>query len=346
MVQRSATATGITICPYCGQPIGQQEHQQILRKEKEQSDEQRAALKAEIGDAYKLEIEDAEEKSRILAEQLEQAHEAEAKVPELVEERLSAERERITAEAEKEAKREAEELRKSLHLRDEKLERSEQAAESLRKQLQESRSPQETGGLAEEELARELSKIFPRDEVTRISKGKSGADVLQKVMDEGIDCGAILYECKDAKTFSPDWVAKLATDKTEYGAAYALLVSTAQPKESDGFTVVNGIPVVHPRFVFQLVPIVREALVQAKRAEVSGEGSGHKLEELIIFLNGPGFTDRMKGMTRAITGLETIQRREKRAHDKNWKEQSKMHALANKQASDVETEITKILVAR
>ena len=346
MAQRNASAIGMTICPYCGQPIGQKESQQILSKEEERFAVQRAALVEKVGAAHRHEVEEAEEKRRLLTVQLQEARDEAGRVPEMVAAQVEAERERVKADALKESSHQLETMRTSLALKEQQLARSENSAENLRRQLEESHAPHETGGISESQLEQQLTKMFPRDCIERISKGRSGADVKQMVMDGAVECGIILYECKDTRNWQSTFVAKLANDKAEYKAAYAILVSTAAPAKGDGFALVEGIPVMHPKFVEHIVPIVREALVRAKTAELSGESAGEKFEELLIFLNSPDFANRMKGAAKAIQDLESLQLQEKRAHERVWGKQATLHAQAEKHVYEVQTEISRILVRR
>ena len=346
MAQSNVRSVGLTICPYCRQPIGQKEQQQILDKEEERSALQRAALVEEVGDAHRREGEEAEEKRRLLTVQLEEARDQAGRVPEMVAEQVEAERERVKAEALRESNHQLETMRRSLELKEQQLARSENSAENLRRQLEESHAPHETGGISESELEQQLTRMFPRDRIERISKGQSGADVKQMVMDGAVECGIILYECKDTRNWQSTFVARLAIDKAECKAAYAILVSTAAPAKSDGFALVDGIPVMHPKFVEHIVPIVREALVKAKTAELSGENAGEKFEELLLYLNSPDFANRMKGAAKAIQDLESLQLQEKRAHERVWGKQATLHAQAGKHVYEVQTEISRILVRK
>ena len=347
MTQTRTESEDPGVCPYCGHPIVRRVVEQIRAREQQE----KARVTAEVESAQRATLREAEQAREKLAADLQAAQEREKQMPQLVEERVAQERERISAEAESAQQtelREAEQARngleQQLRLIQDRLERSQKTAGSLQRQLEESRAPHETGGLAEEELERVLKDLFRTDDISRISKGASGADVSHHVMDDGVDCGVILYECKNTKTWQSSYVSKLRNDRTEAGAAYAFLVSTVFPAKAEGLHVEEDIPIVHPRYVPHVVPLIRDALVKAKRAEVSGQNAGYKLEDLLSFLTGDGFTNRVKEMTTALIKLEDLQQSERRSHERVWKKQSGLVKLAHTRLDQVDTEISKILM--
>lgn len=353
-------------CPYCGQPIGRDELGRIEEHEHKRLEAAVAQANAEAEGRHQSEMEDVTGQLRTAKQQIDN-------LPNLLEQKLEEERVRLAAEAkldqedrikeledrvseaEGNAKEEAEgrvtelkdqnnRLIKSFTLIEDQLARSEKGAEDLQRQLQKTRAPHETGGLAEEELERQLRAEFPRDHIQRTPRGASGADLAQHVSEEGVDCGDILYECKDTKTWQPTFVSKLAKDKTNVGAAYAILVSTAMPPKSDGLAVLDGVTVVQPRFVIDLVRIVRDALVIAGKGKAASQDSGYKGEELLLFLQSPDFTNKVKAALRAVGELETLQTQEKRRHELLWQKQTAAQANVRKQINDVQTEVTRIIV--
>lgn len=361
-----ASTPSLAQCPYCGQPIGKTEQESIKQREQDR-------LGAALEEARKQIDEDHQGQVSALASQLHEAQEAAAKLPELVEQRLGEEKERLKADLSKEyesralslesdlataqekarldveetvraLRSESEATGKSLNLMQEQLRRSQKSAEDLQRQLEQTRAPHETGGLAEDELERQLRHEFPSDHVQRTPKGVPGADVSQRVWEEGLDCGVILYECKDTKSWGAGFVSKLASDKTAAGAAYAILVSTAGPPKSNGFAVLDGVTIVQPRFALDLVRIIRDTLVIAKKSQSAGQNSGFKAEELLSFLQSPDFVNKVKAALKAIGELESLQSREQRAHELLWKRQTVAQATVRKQIIDVETEITRIIV--
>ena len=77
-----------------------------------------------------------------------------------------------------------------------------------------------------------LRQMFQSDEVIEIKKGQRGADCLLIVKNAiGRPVGKILFESKDTKTFSSDWVPKLKNDAMTANADISVLVTTSWPAD-------------------------------------------------------------------------------------------------------------------
>ena len=86
-----------------------------------------------------------------------------------------------------------------------------------------------------------LSRTFPHDIITEVSKGIRGADCVQTVVNNMMQqCGKIIFECKRAKTFSEPWIQKLKQDQVEAGADIAVIVSEVFPRGLDSFGEYSG----------------------------------------------------------------------------------------------------------
>jgi len=49
---------------------------------------------------------------------------------------------------------------------------------------------------------------------------------------------------------------------------------------------------------------------------------------------------------RAVEDLEDLQTKERRAHDRNWEEQTRLHKTVRNSSSDIQTDIGGILAGR
>ena len=79
-------------------------------------------------------------------------------------------------------------------------------------------SQQLQGEAGEDELESILRATFPCDDIAPVPQGIRGADLHQIVVDARASrCGAILWECKNAKNWSDGWIAK--PKKTSRGRA-------------------------------------------------------------------------------------------------------------------------------
>ena len=196
--------------------------------------------------------------------------------------------------------------------------------------------------MQEDQLVELLRAEFPRDRVNRI-QGRSGADVEHEVFQDGQRCGVVVYESKNVQSWQAAFIPKLNNDKTTYGADYAVLVTTAFPPRQRDFCVVDGVPVIHPRLFVNLVRIIRQSLVDIKFHELSFEERGLKLEQLMIYLSGPDFKNKMQSTFKAIDKLEEMQQKERRAHEKSWKDEAFLLRSIRSSSSDIQNEVRAIL---
>src|SRR4029077_1196872 len=73
----------------------------------------------------------------------------------------------------------------------------------------ENKTAEELGEGAEVDLFESLKREFPEDDIRRVPKGSSGADIIHVVMLCGKKCGTIIYDSKDHDQFRSEHVTKL-----------------------------------------------------------------------------------------------------------------------------------------
>ena len=78
------------------------------------------------------------------------------------------------------------------------------------KQVAEQGSQQLQGEILELDIENALRSGFPFDTVEEVKKGERGSDIRQVVNEQFyLNCGLILWECKNAKTYQASWRGKL-----------------------------------------------------------------------------------------------------------------------------------------
>lgn len=87
------------------------------------------------------------------------------------------------------------------------------------KQLQK-KTVNELGDGAEIDLFEALRESFPGDKITRIPKGRAGADILHEVLYKGESWGKIICDSKNCQGWQNAFVAKLRQDQVEAGAEH------------------------------------------------------------------------------------------------------------------------------
>src|SRR4029453_11272947 len=168
-----------------------------------------AGLKNQVKDQAK----DLEEARRLELSMRKREREFERKQQELeltVAREIDKERTRLVTETQ-------ERLAEEQRLKDVEKERQltdmrRQIEDLKRKAEQGSQQVQGEAGGQERETA--LGRAFPGDEIPPVAQGVPGADLHQVVVDpRGARCGAVLWECKNAKNWSEGWIAKLKEDQ-------------------------------------------------------------------------------------------------------------------------------------
>ena len=70
----------------------------------------------------------------------------------------------------------------------------------------------------------------------------------------------IIWESKNTKTWSDDWIVKLKIDQRSIGANFPILVTVALPKGVSSFAFVDGVWVTHPQYVIPVTRLIRNQL--------------------------------------------------------------------------------------
>jgi hypothetical protein len=185
-------------------------------------------------------------------------------------------------------------------------------------------SQQLQGEAGEDQIETILRARFPMDDITAIGQGVRGADIHQTVVDpRGARCGAILWECKNAKHWSDSWIGKLKEDQRTYRAEMAVLVTTALPKDCTRFTMIDGVLVTDFASAGALASILRTSLLQLAQARLAASTKEEKLELLYRYLSGVEFQQRVEAVVDAFTAMRRDLDAERRAAERQWARRAK-----------------------
>lgn len=211
-----------------------------------------------------------------------------------------------------------------------KLLEKEKQIEGLRKSLEEAKRKSEQGSMEtqgevlEVDLESKLRQAFPHDQFSPVLKGARGADVIQQVFDAGMnECGRIIWEVKNTKAFSPQWIQKLKDDQRSAGASLAVLVSVALPDQIKQFGQHEGVWISDIHCYLPLVSALRDQLIQVNFARQASEGKGEKMEMMFTYLSGDEFRQRVEAIVEAFNDMQEQLNKERRAMEKLWREREK-----------------------
>jgi hypothetical protein len=207
----------------------------------------------------------------------------------------------------------------------------------------ERKTANELGDGAEIDLHEALREAFPDDRITRIQKGKPGADILHEVLHRGQCCGQIIYDSKNHLRWHPTFVAKLQQDQKEAEAEYAVLSTTEFPKGEKGICLKNGVIIVSPVNVVHVVRVLRNSMTKVYQLGLSAQERQGKMSRLYTFITSEKFVQRL-AMANQLTGqMEEIDVQEKKSHDSTWKQRGILNKRMANVIAEIDTEISAIL---
>lgn len=194
--------------------------------------------------------------------------------------------------------------------------------EMIRKQEQGSMQLQ---GEVQELVLEELLRLtFPFDTIDEVGKGVNGADVIHTVKNTfGKECGKIIYESKNTKTFSSDWIDKLKQDMRATQADIAIIVTKSMPKDMDKFGLKDGVWICNFTEIKSVTFMLRDSLIKIHAAHASQENKGDKMSMLYSYLTGTEFRQQMEAIVEGFMELQNGIQKEKIAMQKIWKEREK-----------------------
>jgi hypothetical protein len=201
----------------------------------------------------------------------------------------------------------------------------------LRKKLQEATwkleqgSQQKQGELMEQELEKILGSAFSTDKIEPVPQGKPGADILQRVMtSSGDDCGTIIWESKDTKTWNAEWLPKLKQDQRREKAQLAVLVTSAFPKTLEShFGQVSGVWIIEKNLSIGLATALRINLLELARVQQADRNKPEKMEVLYQYLMSTQFRQRVESILESFVTMNEDLNLERRTVERQWAKREK-----------------------
>ncbi|MEO0234626.1 MAG: DUF2130 domain-containing protein [candidate division WOR-3 bacterium] len=230
-------------------------------------------------------------------------------------EKLRAERERIRKTIEEDIYMKMKEKDKLIEDLKKEIENAKRKAEQGSVQIQ--------GEVQELEIEKILKENFPDDKIEPIEKGKSGADVLQIIIEKGRQIGKIYYESKRTKTFGKDWIKKLKEDNLEKKADLLVLVTDAFPDGHKNFFNMEGVWVCSLEELKPLAMILRHMLVQINLQKNIQSNRKEKAEILYDYITSNEFKNQFEAIVNGFVELKKGYDDEKLKMQKIWKEREK-----------------------
>ncbi len=232
-----------------------------------------------------------------------------------VERQLDDERKKIADETMKQAQAESAQIIEQQNLK--MLELQKALDDARRKAAQGSQQTQ--GEALELRLEDELSRLFPQDSFEAVPKGIKGADLIQRVRSStGKLAGTIIWEFKQTKNWSDDWLYKLKEDQRELSAELAAIVSSTLPKDINHLGSVENIWITQPGLAKSLAYMLREQILQVYQARLTNMIPADQKENVFKYLTGTKFKQSIEGEIETVSTLLGDLQKEKKALTKMW----------------------------
>ena len=185
-------------------------------------------------------------------------------------------------------------------------------------------SQQRAGETFEAEIFQQLKAEFKADAITRVGKGRNGADIVHEVRDErGRTGGRILWELKNTSSWSPKWLGKVRDDAVRCAAQLSVIVATSLPRCITNFGQIEGIWVTNRNSHLGLALALRTQLLACAQLRSQLSDSA-RLTELSNYITSPGFQEHVTMIASAVTALQIQVDREKQFFERHWAERKKL----------------------
>ena len=179
-------------------------------------------------------------------------------------------------------------------------------------------APVELQGEATEIYIEEKLRRFFADDIVRdIPKGTKGADCLLCVQERGNEAGTILFESKNTKTFQKSWIKKLKKDQADASANFAVIVTTAWPKdaESEGMHIYEGVYICRQYELLAVAALLRDSTVRLAAANHMQTQREEVQDRLFSYFTSTKFELDMRHTFEPIDELKKSLAKEKRSKE-------------------------------
>ncbi|MCL2702783.1 MAG: DUF2130 domain-containing protein [Defluviitaleaceae bacterium] len=192
------------------------------------------------------------------------------------------------------------------------------------KQVAEQGSQQLQGEILELDIEQSLRGAFIFDTVDEVKKGERGSDIRQIVNEAQYqNCGLILWECKNAKTYQASWLGKLKDELVMEKAQIGVIVFNSADG-GDFKQLADNIWLVKPRYAVMLATFLREVLIKVAVANRNNEGKDVKVEMIYNYLTGGEFNNRIRYIIESYDEMARQLDIEKKQAQKRWAAQEKI----------------------
>ena len=199
----------------------------------------------------------------------------------------------------------------------------EEKLQEMQRQLQK-KTAEELGEGAEVDLFEALKAEFPQDQITRVNKGATGADIIHNVVHNGKVCGCIIYDSKNRNAWRNDYVTKLRQDQLSAKADHAILSTIVFPADARQLHVQDGVILVNPARAIVLAQMLRKHVLQTHALRLSNEARDQKTVQLYEFITSDRCSQLLEQMETMSDHMLELEVKEKKQHDATWRRRGEL----------------------
>jgi len=176
----------------------------------------------------------------------------------------------------------------------------------------------------ENELKEILTRNFPLDIIEDVPTWIKWADLIHTVRNERWqDIWVILWESKNTKTWSADWIKKLKDDRIIAKADVCILISNTLPDNIKHFGMVGDVWVSEFAYFLALTVAVRDKLLSIHQVSKSLVWKEEKMEQLYSYLSSSEFKSKIENIIDAFKSMKEDLDSEKRSMARIWGKREK-----------------------
>ncbi|HVR23925.1 MAG TPA: DUF2130 domain-containing protein [Candidatus Polarisedimenticolia bacterium] len=177
-------------------------------------------------------------------------------------------------------------------------------------------SQQLQGATLELALETTLKTAFPTDRVTAVH---TGGDAIHEVVGlSGTPVGLILWEFKNTKSWSREWLSVAKRDMRAQNAVLCVIATATLPKGVELFDRIDGVFVVSVRCVVPLAQVLRQLLMDIAAIRASVKQADGVAELLHAYMIGQQFHERISAILEGCMALQGDLDTDKRATSRRW----------------------------
>ncbi len=238
-------------------------------------------------------------------------------------------------------------LRDELRMRDMQIERLQLKTEELTTQLKRTQSELK-GEIGEINLFEILTKAFTNDRFIRQSRGISSADIVQQLRkNNGILIDSkIIFDNKNVVGIRSQDIEKMKKYMDEHKTDQAIIVSRVLPKtdvKNGYFGQKDGVLLVHPDIVVEIVGLIRRALIKISNLNADFKNQDLIQGKLFGYIRSSEFTNQVQKIYDLHKELYSIQDKEERAHNILWKDRKQLYETLKRIYLSISSSVESVL---